>query len=407
MAEQHGFSDIRTALDETLSMMEETDETDTYAIGMKIAAALQAHCEYPITLQGSLAKGTALPGDCDIDLFITVPLEDDTPSLTKTVIVNTIAETVIRKAKVAGVEVEGEKPKQASHPYICGTFEGVKFDLVPCFDATGIVTAVDRTPRHTAYMNKHLSDEQRRDVKLLKLLLKEEGLYGADTWTQGYSGYALECAVAETGSFGAAISHLASMQPLLDPVDVDRDVLASVGTTVWSTFLRSVHSWRRGEYHDHYFAPHGNATVLVQLGEAETAEEAASIRAKFYSEIRQAESIKYAPFFIPARACFKRGTMVYGFAEYEPKPTFRAFQGPAASRFPEGHEAFVAKYSGRRDALVSINTDLVSGEQYAYVCMKEEHSYLSDYLIDKGYDVVADRWESMAMFESDISRTQL
>jgi tRNA nucleotidyltransferase (CCA-adding enzyme) len=146
---------------------------------------------------GSTARGTWLPGDRDIDLFVRFPTELDREEL-----------------ESLGLQVGHEilpdgREEYAEHPYVVGTFEGFDVDLVPCFDvadATAIRSAVDRTPFHTEYLRERLDDDLAADVRVFKQFLTAVGAYGSDLRTEGFSGYLTELLV---------LSH-DGVRPLLD-----------------------------------------------------------------------------------------------------------------------------------------------------------------------------------------------
>ncbi len=124
------------------------------------------------TVQGSVAKDTWIAGSTDIDCFLL--LDPDTPE-----------EALKRAAESVGDAVlDDAQRKYAQHPYLVGRFQDADVDLVPAYaipDATGKMSAVDRTPFHTAWVRDHLDDAARDHVRLLKQWCKGTGIYGAET----------------------------------------------------------------------------------------------------------------------------------------------------------------------------------------------------------------------------------
>ena len=114
---------------------------------------------------GSVAKGTNLKS-ADIDLFIKFDTEIDLKE-------NGL--DIARKILPEGKEL------YAQHPYLRGEIEGIGVDVVPCYsinDSSKPISAVDRTPFHTQWVNENLSGKE-DEVRLSKQFLKGAGAYGA------------------------------------------------------------------------------------------------------------------------------------------------------------------------------------------------------------------------------------
>ncbi|MEA3191459.1 MAG: hypothetical protein QOD77_2041 [Thermoplasmata archaeon] len=190
------------------------------------------------TVQGSVAKGTWLAGGGDIDLFLL--LDPSYP------------EAQLERAAVeVGTEVLTDaRRRYAQHPYLMGTFQGRQVDLVPAYAvpvASAKMSAVDRTPFHTAWVRATLTPAQQGEARLLKRWLKGTALYGAQTAIGGFSGYLVEVLVARFRSFHGVLKWLAAdAQPrrialgpdqvtdevavlvVVDPVDPGRNCAAAV-----------------------------------------------------------------------------------------------------------------------------------------------------------------------------------
>ena len=100
---------------------------------------------------GSASRGTWVRGDRDLDLFLLFPPELDRESLER---------DGLSIARAIALEFgDGYREKYAEHPYINATVDGIDVDLVPCYcvaSATGIQSAVDRTPFHTRYVSERI-----------------------------------------------------------------------------------------------------------------------------------------------------------------------------------------------------------------------------------------------------------
>jgi len=158
---------------------------------------------------GSTARRTWVSGDRDIDLFVRFDADLDREQLEE-----------YGLAVGHAVLPDGHE-EYAEHPYAKGTHEGFDVDLVPCHDvetAGDLVSAVDRTPFHDAYLSARLDDDLADDVVLAKAFLKGIGAYGSDLRTEGFSGYLTELLVLELGGFVPLVESARSWHP---PVEFD------------------------------------------------------------------------------------------------------------------------------------------------------------------------------------------
>ncbi len=217
-------------------------------------AAHELGVEAVVEVEGSIAKGTWIKGDRDLDVFIILPKEMGREA------VKTVGLEIARRAA-------GEKwlESYAEHPYIEAEIDGFKVDIVPCLKVERgeeKATAVDRTPFHTRYVREHLAEEQKDEVRVLKQFLKGIGTYGAEIKVGGFSGYLCELLIIEHGSFEELIEAAADWRPpvvidvekhydsprkavqvfeapliVVDPVDRRRNVAAALTEEKLCTFI--------------------------------------------------------------------------------------------------------------------------------------------------------------------------
>lgn len=159
-------------------------------------------------LAGSITRDTWLPGKMEFDIFVLFP-----SNLTE------------KKLEDFGLEIGKEvinnlkgsyKVEYAQHPYVSGEVEGVKIDIVPCFDVKDprkLKSAVDRTPFHVKYIEEHLSSALSDEVRLLKQMCNANNVYGADAKTQGFSGYVCELLIIKYGNFVNVLEEANSWEP--------------------------------------------------------------------------------------------------------------------------------------------------------------------------------------------------
>lgn len=164
---------------------------------------------------GSSSRGTCMKNDRDIDTFVLFP--EDTERKTLEEIGLTVGKETFRN-------FGGEfKVDYAEHPYTKGSIESYEVEIVPCFDVNpeDIRSAVDRTPHHSRWVQKNLSEEERRDVVILKKFLKSAGLYGSSLKIRGFSGYLCEILISKFGGFKELTETVQDweQEEVLDPAD--------------------------------------------------------------------------------------------------------------------------------------------------------------------------------------------
>ncbi len=231
-------------------------------------------------VQGSVAKGTWLRGGggADIDLFLLLD-----PSVPQ--------DRLESVALQVGPKVlEDCQKKYAQHPYLTGTFRGYDVDLVPAYavaEAGAKMSAVDRTPFHTAWVREHLGNHKRAQARLLKRWLKGTGAYGAQTAIGGFSGYLVEVLVARFLSFDGVLVWLAGdarprrialgadlvtdeVSPLVvvDPVDPARNCAAAVSLPTLELAIAAAKAYRRSPGRRFFFPnpPRGELPATLQEG---------------------------------------------------------------------------------------------------------------------------------------------
>ncbi|MDI6898433.1 MAG: CCA tRNA nucleotidyltransferase [Methanolinea sp.] len=243
----------KTALEEeVLSLIRPTPEEVSHINGVaqRILDRIRADGRAEGMVVGSVARGTWIHGDRDLDIFL---LFD--PSLSR----EELEEQGLSLARaIAAAEAERFREKYAEHPYINASIDGLDVDLVPCYrveSACSIKSAVDRTPFHTVYIRERIQPFI-DDVLLLKQFAKAGGIYGSDQMTEGFAGYLCELLVLSYGGFLPLLEAASRWRPgiiidpaghrardfpeplvVVDPVDPKRNVSASVSLTRMCEFI--------------------------------------------------------------------------------------------------------------------------------------------------------------------------
>jgi len=223
-------------------------------------------------IEGSVAKNTWLAGEKDIDIFILIPKEYGRSIFAK------ILEAAKKTSEGNYLEAYAE------HPYIQAEIKGFTVDFVPCFKlkrAEDAISSVDRTPFHTVYVKKHLSQTGRNEVRLLKRFMRGIEAYGAEIKVGGFSGYLCEILIMYYGSFLNLLRAASNWrerelidlegyykgrekealnifnQPLvvIDPVDKDRNVASAVNREKLAEFIAASRLFLEDPRIEFFFPP--------------------------------------------------------------------------------------------------------------------------------------------------------
>ncbi|MEM3623607.1 MAG: CCA tRNA nucleotidyltransferase [Candidatus Bathyarchaeia archaeon] len=250
----------------------------------KVAETAKAFgVEAKVRLEGSVAKDTWLSEDPEIDIFMRVPT---------TVPRNSLGDVCLKIARKA---TEGSKQIErfAEHPYLEAFVEGVRVNIVPCYDAKRgeWLSATDRTPYHTDYVKKHLNAQMREEVRLLKKFMKGIGVYGAEIKIGGFSGYLCELLILHYKSFVKTLEAFARhkkritidienhykgreselqllfQEPLLiiDPVDKGRNVASAVQPQKLYNFIAAARLFLKNPSLNFFYPPETKALTPKEL----------------------------------------------------------------------------------------------------------------------------------------------
>jgi tRNA nucleotidyltransferase (CCA-adding enzyme) len=165
------------------------------------SAAEELDVEAKVRIEGSVAKDTWLSQEPDVDVFMRV---------SKTIPRKLLGDVCLRVARRA---TKGSKQVErfADHPYLEAFVDGIRVNIVPCYDVERgkWLSATDRTPFHTDYINGRLDSKMRSEVRLLKKFMKGIGVYGAEIKIGGFSGYLCELLILHHKSFLGTIKTFA------------------------------------------------------------------------------------------------------------------------------------------------------------------------------------------------------
>jgi len=250
--------------------------------------------EAEVRVEGSVAKGTWLSREPDIDIFMRVPTTVPRKSL------GSICLKIARKATEGAKQIE----RFAEHPYLEAIVDDTRINVVPCYKVKRgeWLSATDRTPFHTNYVKKHLEKQMKGDVRLLKKFMKGIGVYGAEIEVGGFSGYLCELLILRYKSFVNALKAFAQhkkriiidieayyegrenelellfKEPLVtvDPVDRGRNVASAVQPRKLYTFVAAARAFL-GNPDTKFFYPPETAALPAEELEQKLAKHGSAI----------------------------------------------------------------------------------------------------------------------------------
>lgn len=235
-----------------------------------------------IVFGGSFAKGTWLRNSTDIDIFVKFSSSVDYDHF----------ETYGKQIGMQSLIEYSPYLRYADHPYVEVVVDGIKVNVVPCFDVPfgKWKSAADRSPFHTSYMVANLDQNQKNQVRVLKRFLKSLKIYGAEISTEGFSGYVCEVLILKFGSFLSTIEFFSkynekgliiridkatilqerydglynSFIVILDPVDQKRNLGSAISTRSVATLIQASRKFLTNP-NTKYFSVNSNFAVKDSL----------------------------------------------------------------------------------------------------------------------------------------------
>ncbi len=199
-----------SGLDVEISKAEKKDlQSQANKVLAQLASAIKKHkIKAQAFIGGSMAKGTlAQSAEKDIDVFIRFD--------------KSYANVVPYLDKIVKEAFKGQKAQitklHGSRDYFQVRFgPGVLFELVPVIKISSPKDArnvTDLSYFHVGYVKKKIGKTKlAREIILMKLFCKSQGVYGAESYIQGFSGYGVECLILHFRSFEKLLKALADVK---------------------------------------------------------------------------------------------------------------------------------------------------------------------------------------------------
>ncbi len=204
------YSLLRPSEQEQAGLKKECGE---FLISLRKALA-KTRLRTRVFVGGSFAKGTLVKkGGYDIDVFVRIKqIKESSAALEKALMMVADSKQLVLK-KIHG-----------SRDYFQLFRHGgrVIFEIIPVLDIPRPVRAenvTDLSYFHVSYIKKRLNRRMADDVRLAKQFCHAQGIYGAESYIRGFSGYGLECLIIQYKTFANFLRGLSrAREPLvLDP----------------------------------------------------------------------------------------------------------------------------------------------------------------------------------------------
>jgi len=211
---------------------------------------------------GSLAKGTFLKGDHDVDIFVKFSKEYENE------ILSDLLEKILLPIKPGRVH--------GSRDYFVKVIRKMKYEIIPVYEiasADEIVNTTDASILHFKWLGKQSAKNPkiRDEIRLAKAFCKSAGVYGAESYIKGFSGHVLDILVVYYGSFMNLIKNCAKWKKpqvidinnvykgealeklnrsktisplvLIDPIQQDRNAAAALGDEMFFRLVERAKSF--------------------------------------------------------------------------------------------------------------------------------------------------------------------
>lgn len=235
---------------------------------------------------GSLAKGTMVKKDVqDVDVFVVFDKEKDTNKL----------ERVLKKNGIDYIV------KHGSRDYFQIKKKDIIIELIPVVSVSKAGEAeniTDVSLMHVKYVKKHITKKLADDIRLAKVFCHAHDCYGAESYIQGFSGYALELLIIYFKGFINFLkkiekfrvidlenyfkdeeevflelneSKLKSPLVLIDPTYKFRNVVAGLGEETYLDFLEAKNKFLKSPGLDGFEKRQINIDDMKKLAEKDDA----------------------------------------------------------------------------------------------------------------------------------------
>ena len=141
-----------------------------------------------VMLAGSVAKGTWIKGNHDIDIFVLFNKD----------------EKDIDKKLIGSLRFLNGRIIHGSRDYLKLNYKGFEVEIVPLYKLSSpdeAKNSADASQFHVDYIKSKINSKIADQIRILKMFLKSSRVYGAETYVSGFSGYVTELLILYYKSF--------------------------------------------------------------------------------------------------------------------------------------------------------------------------------------------------------------
>jgi len=217
-------------------------------------------------LGGSGAKKTWLSNANDLDIYVKFnysKYKDKSDSLSKY-----LERGIKKKFKITKLH--------GSRDYFQTTVEGYTVELVPILDirrSSQAKNITDISQLHVNYVRRY--PKLNNEIRKAKMFCKAQGVYGAESFIKGFSGYVLECLTIKYRGFNnltknaskwkskteigkkrdLALLNQSKKSPLIliDPVQDIRNAAAALSKERYNSFIKACKAYSKSKNKDSFF----------------------------------------------------------------------------------------------------------------------------------------------------------
>ena len=201
------------------SFMKELKEASESVVESLESGLSEEGVDAEVFIGGSFAKGSMMKGnDYDIDVFVRFDWKYENLSIYLSKIVKFAGKKLGKKVR----EVHG------SRDYYQILFsDRLTFEIIPVSKISKPHeerNVTDLSYFHVNYVKKKLKNKDLvREILLAKKFCKANNFYGAESYIEGFSGYALECLIIYYGTFEKMLKELAKVGHEKLIIDIEKD----------------------------------------------------------------------------------------------------------------------------------------------------------------------------------------
>ncbi len=190
--------DFSVAREEYLKLKREID-----LFLKELEMAVKKKVDADVFLGGSFAKGTLTQSDeYDADIFVRFDWRYENLS--------NLLENILKKV-VENLNLKMKRMHGSRDYFRVYSRDKLTFEVIPVVRIKRVQEArnvTDLSYFHVNYVKKNLNEKMKKELALAKKFFKANGLYGAESYIHGFSGYGLECLIIHYKSFERMLREL-------------------------------------------------------------------------------------------------------------------------------------------------------------------------------------------------------